>query len=121
VAQALDLPCVTGVKHVEVSDGCAIARREGAEGTEVFEVELPAVLTVREGINVPRYPSIPGRIKAKKKEVARIPVERPREGVESLMLVLPPQRSSNVEVLGTGPDAAAAVVDLLFELKLVSP
>jgi len=119
VAQALGMPCVTGVKSLEVVDGRATARREGADGTEVYELDLPAVITVREGINVPRYPSIPGRIKAKKKEVAHMPVERPDETLEFLKLVMLPERPSEVKVLGTGPDTAPAVVDILLDLKLI--
>ncbi len=63
VAHALDVPCVTGIKGLEVRDGTALARREAAGGWEVFEVSLPAVFTVKEGINLPRYPSLPGRPK----------------------------------------------------------
>lgn len=120
VAQALDLPCVTGVKQLEVEGERIVARREGPNGVEVYEVDLPAVVSVREGINVPRYPSIPGRIKAKKKEIVRVPVERGADGVERVKLIVPPARASQAQVLGEGADAAAAVVDLLFEMKLVS-
>src|SRR2546425_2356834 len=54
VAHSLGLPCVTGVKALEVRAGTAIARREGPGGGEVFEVSLPAVVSVKEGINLPR-------------------------------------------------------------------
>jgi electron transfer flavoprotein beta subunit len=64
VAHALGLPCVTGVKALEITDGSAVAKRAGADGWEVFELPLPAVVTVKEGINLPRYPSIPGRIRS---------------------------------------------------------
>jgi electron transfer flavoprotein beta subunit len=121
VAHALGLPCLTGVRALDVSDGRAVARREGAGGAEVYEVELPAAFTVREGINLPRFASVPGRIKARRKEVARVPVQRPADPVETVRLVLPPERSAQVQVLGTGPDAAQAVVDLLLELGVVAP
>ncbi len=120
VAHALGLPVVTGVKGFEVREGHAVARREGAGGTEVYEVDLPAVFTVKEGINLPRYPSVPGRIKAKRKEVMRIPVAPAAATVEPIRLLLPPERSEQVQILGTGPDAAPAVVDLLVDLGLVS-
>ena len=48
-------------------------------GWEVFELPLPAVVAVREGINLPRYPSVPGRLRAKKKEIVRI-VPTPQGG-----------------------------------------
>src|SRR2546430_555683 len=72
VADALDLPCVTGIKALEVAGGGATVRRQTESGWEAAEVALPAVLTVKEGINLPRYPSLPGRLKAKKKEIHRI-------------------------------------------------
>ena len=120
VAHALGLPCVTGIKRLEVSDGTATVRRESASGGwEIFEVGLPAVFTVKEGINLPRYPSVPGRMRAKKKEIERIePTPRPG-GVERVRLKLPPEQEGQVEILGSGPEAAAAVVDVLQQLGLV--
>src|SRR5437879_1280652 len=67
VADALDLPCVTGIKAIELADGHARVRRQTESGWETAEVSLPAVLTVKEGINLPRYPSLPGRLKAKRR------------------------------------------------------
>src|SRR6195256_3375668 len=58
VADALDLPCVTGLKAIEISDGQAVVRRQTESGWETATVLLPAVLTVKEGINLPRYPSL---------------------------------------------------------------
>ena len=72
VAVALGLPFIGGVKSLEIRDGLAVCRREGGAGWEVFELPLPAVVAVREGINLPRYPSVPGRLRAKKKEIVRI-------------------------------------------------
>ena len=57
VATALGRPSVTGIKAIEVADGRVVARREAAGGGwEVFELDLPAVLAVKEGLNLPRYP-----------------------------------------------------------------
>src|SRR5262245_19842134 len=49
VAYALDLPCVAGVKRMNVSDGKIVAKRESGAGFEIHEIQLPAVLTVKEG------------------------------------------------------------------------
>lgn len=120
VAHALDLPCVTGIKRLEVSDGNATARRESASGGwEIFEVGLPAVFTVKEGINLPRYPSVPGRMRAKKKEIERILPTRRSGGLERIRLKLPPEQGGQVEILGSGPEAAAAVVQVLQQLGVV--
>lgn len=120
VAHALGLPCVTGVKALEVTGARAEARREAPEGTEIFDVSLPAVFTVREGINLPRYPSVPGRIKAKRKEIVRTQPDPLPTGIETIRLKLPLEQESAVEILGTGADAAPAVVDLLVQLGMVT-
>ncbi|MFW6098146.1 MAG: electron transfer flavoprotein subunit beta/FixA family protein, partial [Chloroflexota bacterium] len=119
VAHALDLPCVTGIKELEIEDGRAMARREGPSGWEVYEVPLPAVITVKEGINLPRYPSLPGRLKAKKKPVEQRTPQQNGGGLQKVRLKNPPEQESDVQVLGDGPGAASRIVDILEELKLV--
>jgi electron transfer flavoprotein beta subunit len=121
VAHALGMPCVTGVKELEVNDGEAVAKREGGRGREVFRVPLPAVFTVREGINLPRYPSVPGRLKAKQKPLEQVRPERRTGGPEKVRLVLPEEHRTEVEVLGNGPDAAPKVVELLRRIGVLSP
>jgi electron transfer flavoprotein beta subunit len=119
VAVALDRPVVTGIKALEVRDGVATARRQVPGGADVFELPLPAVVTVREGINLPRYPSVPGRLRAKKKEVERIDPERRPGSPELVRLTLPVEQEQNVEILGTGPDAAPRVVEVLRQLGVL--
>lgn len=120
VAHALGLPCVSGVKALEVRGGSLVARREIAGAAETFEVALPAVVSVKEGINLPRFASVPGRIKAKKKEIARRSPQAPAPAVRTLRLRVPPEQRSEVHVLGQGPDAAPAVVDLLEQLGVAA-
>jgi electron transfer flavoprotein beta subunit len=120
VAHALGLPCVTGVKALAIADGRVSAKREAAGGWEIFEVPLPAVLTVKEGLNLPRYPSLPGRLKAKKKPIERLrPAPIPGGGPAKLRLKRPPERGSRVEVLGRGPEAAPRTVEVLRGLGLL--
>ena len=119
VAHALDLPCVTGVKAIEVRDGQVTARRDAAGGWELFEVPLPAVLTVREGLNLPRYPSLPGRLKAKRKPIERVRPERRAGGLTKVRLRTPAERGTRVEILGRGPEAAPRAVEMLRALGLL--
>lgn len=119
VAHALDLPCVTGVKQLEIRDGTAVARRDAAGGFEIFEVALPAVVTVKEGINLPRYPSIPGRLRAKKASVERIRPERPAPGLEKMRLRLPQGRDKQAEILGDGATGAERAVEVLRQLGVI--
>jgi electron transfer flavoprotein beta subunit len=121
VAVALDLPCISGIKALEVRDGTAVARREADGGWEVFEFPLPAVVTVKEGLNLPRYPSVPGRLRARKKEVERRAPEWRLAGPEKVRLRLPEEQGSAVEILGTGPAAAPRVVEVLRQLGVLAP
>jgi electron transfer flavoprotein beta subunit len=116
LAYALDRAVVAGVSTIEVVGDRVVARADGADGTDIFEVELPAVLTVMEGGIAPRYPSIPGRMKAKRVTVETVTPTGEPAGSGRVRLKLPPTQPSQVEILGEGPAAAAAVVDLLERL-----
>jgi electron transfer flavoprotein beta subunit len=117
VAVALDRPIVTGIKGLEARERSVVARRDAGGGAwESFELDLPAVVAVKEGINLPRYPSLKGRLAAKKAqiEVAR-PEPRPSR-LEKIRLVVPQEERRSAEFL---PDAAR-VVEVLRELGLVA-
>jgi electron transfer flavoprotein beta subunit len=116
----LERPVVAGVSTLAVDGGTVTARGQSPDGgTEVFEVPLPAVLTVMEGGIEPRYPSIPGRMKAKKVQIEQVLPTHAPAGSGRLRLRLPPAQPSQVTVLGAGPDAAGAVVDLFEELGVL--
>lgn len=121
VAHALDIPCVTGIKKLEFVDGKAIAQREAlGGGWEIYEVELPAVFTVKEGINLPRYPSLPGRMRAKKKPIDTTTPEVNGGGLEKVRLKSPQEQKSEVEIIGHGPEAADKVAEMILEMGLVA-
>jgi len=115
VARALGLPCVTGIKDLTIEDGVAVAKREVTGGVEVYEVDLPAVVTVKEGINSPRYASMRARMQARKQEVpSREPDPGERPGAfELVRLETPAEGDSAAVVLGEGPAAAPEVVRVL--------
>jgi electron transfer flavoprotein beta subunit len=116
IAYALGLPIVTGVKGVTLADGRARLEQEVATGMDVYDVPLPAVVTVKEGLNLPRYPSVPAKLRANRKPVDAKPVERPASKLEKLRLVVPEGQGKQAEVLGRGPDAAVAVVEMMQKL-----
>jgi electron transfer flavoprotein beta subunit len=119
VAHALALPCVTGIKGIEIGDGVLTARREAGGAWEIFELPLPAVVTVKEGINLPRYASLPGRLRAKKTPIERIEPQARASALETIVLVVPPEQESHVEILAGGAEAAPRVAGVLRELGLV--
>jgi electron transfer flavoprotein beta subunit len=116
LAYELGRPVTAGIATVEVADGVAVARGEGPGGQETFELPLPAVVTVMEGGVDPRYPTVSGRMKAKKIGIEeRTPVAEP-VGAKRVRLTLPPAQPSQVRLLGNGPSAAPAVRELLVGL-----
>jgi electron transfer flavoprotein beta subunit len=119
LAYAVGRPVLTGASTVEVAADRVITRAEGPEGTEVSEAPLPAVVTVMEGGVEPRYPSVPGRMKAKKVQIETLTPDTQPVGPGRRRLKLPPATASEVEVLGKGADAAPAVVDLFQRLGVL--
>jgi electron transfer flavoprotein beta subunit len=116
----LDRPVVAGVSTMSVEGDRVTARGQSPDGgTEVFEVPLPAVLTVMEGGIEPRYPTIPGRMKAKKVKIEEREPSLSPVGPGRLRLTLPAAQPSQVTLLGEGPEAAGALVDLIEELGVL--
>jgi electron transfer flavoprotein beta subunit len=120
VAYALGLPAVTGLKGLAVEGGGLRGEREAGGGRDVYEVALPAVVTVLEGLNLPRYPSVPGRMRAQRKPVASSTPQRPAPRLEKVRLVVPESESQQAEVLGHGAPAAPRVVEVLREIGVLS-
>jgi len=116
VARALGRPIVNGIKAIEVADGVANAYREAGEGSEVYRLPLPAALGVKEGINLPRYPTLPGRLRSKKAIVEHHAVTASPGGLRTIGFELPVEVVTATTILGTGAEAAPAVVDWLEEL-----
>lgn len=115
VAHSLGRPIVSGIKGIVVQDGGVRLRRDIGTGSEIYELPLPAVVAVKEGINLPRYPTLKGRLNAKKVEVERVEQDRVGSGQRMVRLVSPPQEVSETTIL----EDAAAVVDVLVDLKVV--
>jgi len=119
VACALGWPCVTGIKNLEITeDGAGASARAGREyrgGAEAFEFALPAVICVKEGINLPRYPSLPGRLRAKRAEIERHEPQWQEEGLRKRLLRVPAAERKQATVLGTGADAVPALIGVFEE------
>ena len=72
VAEVLGLPALTHAREVTVEGGTVTVRRETDDGVVMLTAELPAVVSVGEKINEPRYPSFKGIMAAKKKKVTTL-------------------------------------------------
>ncbi len=119
VAYALSRPMVNGIKGIEVDGTVVHAKRESDAGVEVYHLPLPAVLGVKEGINLPRYPTLKGRLASKKVDVAQVAPQGEAGGQQMVTLLQAAEQVSQTVILGHGPEAAPAVVDLLEELGLL--
>ena len=95
------------------------AQRESTSGFEVYNLPLPAVLGVKEGLNLPRYPTLPGRLKSKKAEVAVHTAEPVPGGLMTEHFDNAAEVVVQTTMLGAGEDAAPAIVDLLDRLGLL--
>jgi electron transfer flavoprotein beta subunit len=113
VAYALGRPCVTGLKKVTLEGSLVRCEQEVESGRDVYVVPLPSVLTVKEGLNLPRYPSVPGKMRARNKPVAVSTPSRPAPRLEMVRLAVPAGQGRRAESLGAGPSAAPAVVAML--------
>ncbi len=118
-ARALGRPCVTGLKGVKVEGASVRCEQDAEGGRDVYLVPMPAVLTVKEGLNLPRYPSVPGRMRAGRKPVATSSPARPEARLRLVDLVVPGGPGRQTKLLGSGPSAAPAVVEMLRDIGLL--
>ena len=133
VAHRLGRPIVNGIKGIEVDtgegdsgdDGGTVRARRGVDaGVELYELPLPCVLGVKEGINLPRYPTMKGRLASKKIALSTLDLDAAPGGQTMQVLRQPPETVSETEIIGTAADdpaeVASRVVDLLEELGVFS-
>ena len=131
VAEFLDIPQVSMVVKAELLDGKIKCQRTIEGGTVTVEAALPALFTTQRGLNEPRYASLPGIMKAKKKPVdvktiADLGIDAGAAGaanrkVKIKALNLPPQRQAVKMIEGeSAQDKAAELVRVLHEeVKLI--
>ncbi len=114
LATLLGRPCATAVSSFELADGTVRCRSEVEGGTALFELPLPAVLTITKGEYEPRYASLKGIMAAKRKplEVKDAAASPSRLKVETMEL--PPERAAG-RIVGEGADAVPELVRLLRE------
>jgi electron transfer flavoprotein beta subunit len=111
-AELLGLACVTAVSGLELQDGGGVAKRELEGAQEFVEFKLPAVLTIDEGLNPARLPSLKGIMAAKKKPLESKPAQLGDERVKIAKLEMPPERAPG-RIIGEGVDAVPELVRLL--------
>ncbi len=130
VAEQLDVPQVAYIRKIEVlDDNIAKVERVMENGYEVVEVKLPALFTVLKEMNEPRYPSLKGKMMAKKKEItiwtaADIDAEENLLGLKGsptkVVRTFTPSPRGRGEIFeGEVEDSVKELVGRLSELKIV--
>jgi len=130
IAEILGLPGVTLARKIDITDGKATVERVTADGYDVIEVSLPAVITVSNELGEARYPTIKGIMAAKRKEPvvwkpADIGIEPSQLGTAGrrtkLLKLFQPVREGECEIIeGESPEEAAVnLAQRLREAKVL--
>ena len=119
LAESLNIPSVSSILKLDVNGTQAAVTRETDGGTEQIDVSLPAVFTAQKGLNEPRYPSVAGIMKAKKKPletmtVADLGVDLAKK-MDVVKYELPAARQAGKRIPGEAADAAKELAKLLHE------
>lgn len=114
LGELLGIPCISLVTKLDVAEGNVTAERETADGTEVVEASLPCIITAQKGLNEPRYPSLRGKMMAKKTVIEVKEVSVGEGNVDVLSMTYPPARGE-AKVVGEGVEAVPELVRLLRE------
>ena len=127
VAELLNIPYVTTITKLEI-DGTNVTVTRDVEGdSEVIETSLPLLVTAQQGLNEPRYPSLPGIMKAKKKPLEELELDDldlEEDDVEAktktIEIYLPPKKEAGRVLAGDLNDQVKELVQLLHtEAKVI--
>ncbi|AST92789.1 MULTISPECIES: electron transfer flavoprotein subunit beta/FixA family protein [Sutcliffiella] len=101
VAELLNIPYVTTITKLEIDGGKVTIVRDVEGDSEIIETSLPLLVTAQQGLNDPRYPSLPGIMKAKKKPLDELELDDldlEEDDVEpktkTIEIYLPPQKEA---------------------------
>lgn len=127
VAELLGINYITTITNLEI-DGTTVTVKRDVEGdTEVLETSLPLLVTAQQGLNEPRYPSLPGIMKAKKKPLEEVELDDldideddVEAKTETIEIYLPPKKEAGKVLEGELADQVKELVHLLHsEAKVI--
>ena len=116
-AERLQWPQVTWVNVLKLDGQTLTGRHDAEDGSEMFSVPLPAVLTTQQGLNEPRYPTVPNIMRAKKKELRVEPLEAFQVEPKVKVVGVEIQVKNRLHKILDGKDAAAAAAELVGLLR----
>ncbi|TQR19870.1 electron transfer flavoprotein subunit beta/FixA family protein [Psychrobacillus vulpis] len=127
VAELLGINYVTTITNLEIN-GTSVSIKRDVEGdTEVLETSLPLLVTAQQGLNEPRYPSLPGIMKAKKKPLEEVELDDldideddVEAKTETIEIYLPPKKEAGKVLEGELAEQVKELVHLLHsEAKVI--
>ena len=114
LGELLDLPAVSVVTKLEVTEEKVIAERQIEGGFEKTEAALPAIISAQRGLNEPRYASLKGIMAAKRIPIEEKSISLTEDKIEIIRYEYPPQKPPG-KIVGEGADAVHELVRLLRE------
>lgn len=127
VSEILGIPVISTAVKVELNGDSVTVHRDVEGDTEILETKLPVMITAQQGLNDPRYPSLPGIMKAKKKPLDRLSsddvglsADEVVAKTEVLETFLPPKKEAGRILSGELTDQAQELIQLLHnEAKVI--
>jgi electron transfer flavoprotein beta subunit len=128
LAELLNIPCVTTITNIDIDDSSTVTIERDVEGdSEVIETMLPLLVTAQQGLNEPRYPSLPGIMKAKKKPLEELELDdldidedEVKAKTKTIEIFLPPEKQAGQVLEGELEDQVKELVSLLkTEAKVI--
>ena len=114
VSEILNIPCISVVVKLDITDGKVTAEREIEGGKEIIESGLPIVIGAQKGLNEPRYPNLKSIMAAKSKPIEEIPATYTGNKVEIIEMNLPLAKTSG-KIFTNGKDDVQELIKLLRE------
>jgi len=121
IAEELNIPAVTVITKLTIDGDKAVIERDVEGNLEIVETSLPVLVTCQQGLNEPRYPSLPGIMKAKKKplevlDLDDLGIDEDEAGAKtkSVDIFLPPAKAAGKVLQG---DPSQQVHELLTLLR----
>ncbi|MED3867609.1 electron transfer flavoprotein subunit beta/FixA family protein [Priestia megaterium] len=127
VAEQLEIPYITTITKLDIEGEKVTVVRDVEGDSEVIETSLPLLVTAQQGLNEPRYPSLPGIMKAKKKPLVEVELDDldlDEDDVEAktktIEIYLPPKKDAGRVLQGDIKDQVTELVNLLHkEAKVI--
>lgn len=125
VAELLKINAVTTITNIEIANNVATIKRDVEGDEELLEVSLPVLVTCQQGLNEPRYPSLPGIMKAKKKPIESLDLDdldlEDLEGLTTKQSIFLPQPKAGGRILEGEPveKVQALIQALRTEAKVI--